>query len=532
MTASAAIRRANASRIMRNTKLKERDRQIALWNFVLTSELAAGTQFLRTIPDSGLYAVLGDTHEVVALPRRGGDHWHAYFHTTYGFGERELVAKFIYDTLRSYAFIHGERVELRRFAAFNQETLTTYISAYNGYLYKVAGASEITIEPQGTDGVFFADDDGGLPVTPDIGPHGILLPWLTGPNFIADRTTITPAQQQMALTIWMFAVAFPDLLPTKPILLLEGEKGAGKTSVVMLLHLVLFGNDRPINLRKDKEDDFGIILLRNPVALLDNQDSFIDWLPNALCAYATGAVWEKRKLFTDDGNVIIKPRAFISFTTRNPASFRRDDVVDRCVILRFARRTTFTDELVLKGEILADRARLLGEYLWYLGRIVDELHASAGTASQTEIHRMAAFAAFGRIVGRVLDWAPTAVDDLMRALQAERDAFMIEEDPLINVITEWLEHVYQAPAAARLRRSSNRGRLITAFDLASELEFIADGKGLPWKESARTLTQKLRMSHIEVAFRIEQHTIGGNKAFRIWRKSDPTLEVAAGVADP
>lgn len=526
MTTSAAMRRACAARIMRDTRLKERDRQIALWNYVLTNELEAGTTFLRTIPDSQLYVVLGDTHEVVALPRRGGDHWHAYFHATYGFGEREKAAQYIYDWLRAYAFMHGERAELRRFAVYDAATRTSYLSAYNGYFYKIAGASQIAIEPQGTDSIFFADDDGGCTITPDIANHGLLLPLLTTTNFSTDRTAMTPEQQRMALTIWMFAVAFPDLLPTKPILLLEGEKGAGKTSVVMLLHLILFGVDRPINLRKDKEDDFGIILLRNPIALLDNQDSFIDWLPNALCAYATGAVWEKRRLFTDHENVIIKPRAFISFTTRNPASFRRDDVVDRCVILRFARRTSFTGEAAFKAAILGDRARLLGEYLWYVGRIIDELRASANEPEQQEIYRMAAFAAFGRIVGRVLGWTPTAVDDLMRALQTERDAFMIEEDPLINVITEWLEYKY----APRLNRPANRGRLISIFDLATELEQIAEVRGLQWKESPRSLGQKLRMSHIETAFRVEQHTINGNRAFRIWRRTDPMLEVVNGGA--
>src|SRR5689334_22385399 len=119
MSTSAAARRLGAMRILRSTKIaKERDRWIALWNFLLASEIEAGTSFLRTVPEGQLYAILGDTHDVVSLPRRGGDRWHAYFHSTYGFGEREPVARFIYDALRSYVFTYGERVELRRFAAY------------------------------------------------------------------------------------------------------------------------------------------------------------------------------------------------------------------------------------------------------------------------------------------------------------------------------------------------------------------------------------------------------------------------------
>lgn len=517
MTASAAQRRADAARIMRNPKLaKERDRWIALWNYLLTSEIEAGTQFLRTVPEGGLFAVLGDTHDVVPLPRRGGDRWHAYFHSTYGFGEREPAARFLYDALRSYAFTYGERVELRRFAAYNQTTRTVYLSAYDGHLYKLEGSEQITVETQGIDGVFFADDDGGLGVEPEVGQHGLLLPRLANPNFMEAKGSITPEQQRMALIVWMFAVAFPDLMPTKPILLLEGIKGSGKTSVVTLLQLVLQGMKRPISLRRDREDDFGVQLLRNPIALLDNLDSYIEWLPDALCAYATGAVWEKRRLYTDDETVILRPHAFIAFTTRNPASFRRDDVVDRCVILHFDRRTSFRRMSKLEKGILDDRPKLFGEYLWYIGRIVEVLREGDHESDADEAYRMADFVSFSRVVARVMGWTQETVNDLMQALQADRDAFLIEEDPLIDILNMWITYVY----GAHLKKPPNRGRLISIFELASELEHLAETNGLPWKESARTLRQKLRMPHMEAAFRIEQYTHNGHPAFRLWKKTD------------
>lgn len=521
------MRRAAAARIMRNQKLKERDRWIALWNYVLMTEIEAGTLFIRATPDAQLFAVLGATHDVIPLPRRGGDRWHAYFHSTYGFTERENAAKFIYDTIRAHAFMNGEQVELRRFAVYNQTTSTAYLSAYNGFVYKIAGSEDITVETQGADSVFFADDDGGVGIEPDVNNHGILLDRLASPNFVdAKAACITPEQQRMALIVWMFAVAFPDLMPTKPILLLEGVKGSGKTSVVSLLQLVLRGTKRPISLRRDREDDFGIVLLRNPIALLDNQDSYIDWLPDAICAYATGAQWERRKLWTDDESVIIKPHAFIAFTTRNPASFRRDDVVDRCVILRFDRRSTFKRMARLEREVLEDRARLLGEYLWYIGRIVDVIREGYAEDDADEVYRMADFVSFTRVVGRVLGWSVEAIDGLLQALQAERDAFLIEEDPLIDLINEWLVHQYNA--VARKKIPTNRGRMISVFELSSELETLAQSRGLPWKETPRSLGQKLRAPHIEAAFIIEQHTIGGHRAFRIWKKGDPRLEVLDG----
>lgn len=526
MSILAATQRARAARILRSAKGKERDRWIALWNFILASEIEAGTLFVRAVPDGQIFAVLGSTHEAVPLSRRGGDRWHAYFHSTYGFTEHEKVSRFIYDTVRAHAWTNGERVELRRFVSYNQETQTAYLSAYNGFFYKIEGAEHITVESQGVDNVFFADDDGGAPVEPDVGPHGILLDRLANPNFIdGDRSSgITPEQQRMALITWMFAVAFPDLMPTKPILLLEGVKGSGKTSIVSLIQLALKGAYQPITLRKDREDDFGIVLLHHPIALLDNQDSYIEWLPDAICAYATGAQWERRKLWTDNERVIIKPRSFVAFSTRNPVSFRRDDVVDRLLILSFDRRLTFRRMARLESDITEERAQLLGEYLWYVGRIVDVLREGGTDDEADEKYRMADFAAFTRVVGRVFGWSKEAVDGLLVAMQAKRDAFLLEEDPLIDLITEWIEYQYNAKSSRR----TNRGRLISIFDLASELETFAVERSLPWKESPRTLKLKLRAPHVEAAFTIEQLTANGHAAFRIWKKGDPRLEVIDG----
>ena len=146
----------------------------------------------------------------------------------------------------------------------------------------------------------------------------------------------------MAFIVWIFALALPDMMPTKPILLLEGAMGSGKTAAVQLLQYALMGESRPMILQRNKEDDFGVLLLRSPIALFDNTDSYIDWVPDAICAYTTAGVWNKRRLYTDDESMVIKPHAFIAIASKNPASFRREDVADSCVILRLVRRSEFS----------------------------------------------------------------------------------------------------------------------------------------------------------------------------------------------
>ena len=492
----------------------------AVWNFIITKEIELGTQFLVASGGAGeLYAVLGETQAVIRLSASGrGGAWHHYCHTAYGIGEREAAARFVYDALRAYAFEHGTHVELRRFSAFNTNTRTGYLSAYNGRMWKLDGAA-ISVETVGEDGVFFADDDGGLPVADvDIGNHGILLDRLTDINFApCGLSGITPTQQRMALIVWIFALAFPDLMPTKPILLLEGTQGAGKSASMQLLQLALMGAARPMILSRNKEDDFGVLLLRSPIAVFDNTDSYIEWVPDAICAYTTAGLWNKRKLFTDDESMTIRPHAFIAIASKNPASFRREDVADRCVILRLERRSVFTSFQALKESIATDRPRLLGEYLWYVGQIIEALRAGAG-ATEHETHRMADFAALARVVGHVLGWAAQDVSDLMLALQGERDAFINEEDPLIDLLVKWVGY-------RRRDGRANFGRLITATELHTELGTLAAADQIELKYSARTLAQKIRSPHIERVLHVESSVVGGHKAYKFWRHTDPRLEI-------
>ncbi|RUV28374.1 hypothetical protein EOD29_34590, partial [Mesorhizobium sp. M1A.T.Ca.IN.004.03.1.1] len=71
---------------------------------------------------------------------------------------------------------------------------------------------------------------------------------------------------------------------------------------------------------------------------------------------------------------------------------------------------------------------------------------------------MADFAAIGRIVAKVCEWPEGTLESLMTALQAERDAFINEEDPLVRLLHTWIGHKYRAG-------KSNIGRVIDSLTL-------------------------------------------------------------------
>jgi len=107
--------RVNGFRLMQYPSTLSRN--LAIWNYVLTNEVATGTEFLmtRTYSPKSTWAVildlrvyLGMTNEIVPLPKRGrGSYIGAYLSHVYGIMLIEPVGRFIYVTLRNYTISHG-----------------------------------------------------------------------------------------------------------------------------------------------------------------------------------------------------------------------------------------------------------------------------------------------------------------------------------------------------------------------------------------------------------------------------------------
>lgn len=518
----AADRLRISNAMMPRPGWNERARLQAVVNYVIECENQDGSQFLCTQPDGEVYLVIASLGgEVAALPRMGAaDVLHSYLYARYGLSEREKWSQTLYDILRHHGYRHGARATVRRFAVWDLESRTAFLSGHNGKMWKLDGES-ITVEQNGEHAIFFLDDDGGVTVEPEIGDHGILLDSLLSLNFADTPGGVTHEQQRMAMTVWLFALAFPDMMPTKPFLLIEGAPGSGKSLAVKMMQIALLGDKKPM-VMTTKPDEFALMLLRSPLAMFDNLDSYVDWLPDQLCTYATSGVWPRRKLYTDDAEVVIKPQAFVAVASKNPSSFRREDTADRCIVIRLERRADFVPENKLEAQMRALRPKLFGEYLFLLNQIVSVIRADF-YESTIESHRMADFAYFSRVVGHVLGWDPADIDAMILALQAERDAFIMEEDSLVELLTAWIKY--------RPNGISNVGREVGILSLFKDLESISQVQGLPFYKTPRMLVQKLRSPHLERDFVVQGTIVGGQKSFRIWRRTDAQLSVVTDASD-
>lgn len=496
-----------------------REKRQMAWKYIYTNEKILGSQLIRTIPDSRLYISLGATREILALPpkSRAPDRVLGYLYEMYGMDAADPNTLGIYDLMRLHATNEGIRAELRRFSAYDRTSRTSYISAYDGTMWKCDGQTAERIT-NGEEGMFFVDDDGGTPCEPEYGDNGILLDTLTNLNYENGPSGITKEQQRKFMIVWLFAQAFPDLMPDKPIMLLEGLKGSGKTLAPTLVQMVLMGQNRVMSISQDQDRDFGVLLLRAPIAILDNMDTYMEWIQDKICQYATQGKFPRRRLFSDDEEVMVAPKSYVAITSRNPASFRRDDVVDRLLIIRLKRYEGFRAVEKIMAEIKELRPRLLGEYLYHVNRIVDAIRAGGIEEDRIETWRMASFAAFVRLIGRVFGWANDEVQEMLDAMQAERDVFEGEGDPLVEIMQEWI--VYRPRGMP-----SNIGREFALSELFKAFTNLASVKGITFYKHHNRLAERLLSNYVARYFRVtvrDDEKTGG-KFFRIWRTTDPDL---------
>jgi hypothetical protein len=514
-----AIHRLRISSIVR-AKVKgksPRDTALDVWTYILKAETKMGTAFLHTA-DGTLYVYLGATRQLVTFPNtvREAEQLVAYVTQVYGITFTDTFGRYIFDSFRNYALAHAIANDPRRFAVYDVRAHVGYLTNYQGRMWRLDGGTPMLVD-NGTDDVFFINDDGGVSCEPQIRHHGILLDLLTDLNFAESGLSgMTPEAQRQAMIVWLFALAFPDLMPTKPLLILEGTQGSGKSAAVALMQLALMGVSKPMILQRNKEDDFGVILLRSPLAVFDNTDSYIEWVPDAVCAYTTSGQWVKRKLYSNSEEVVIKPHAFIAVASKNPASFRREDVADRCLIMRLERRANFTAFETLRQDVLAQREALLGEYLWYVNQIIAYMRTHGDVMERNETARMADYARFARAVSAVLGWPATTIDDLMASIAHERDTFINEDDPLVQLLEHWVK--------------KNARRPVTVQKLFSDLDALAPMLGATFYKSPRVLAQKVRSPHVERAFKVKMTIREGQKYYEFEPLN--ALTVVDGGAEP
>lgn len=273
----------------------------------------------------------------------------------------------------------------------------------------------------------------------------------------------------------------------------SGAMGSGKTTIGRILKR-LVDPTAPETVRLDPRD-FLQKASHAYLVMLDNQNTIPEWAADTLCRLVTGEADSKRRLYTDDEDVIIELRRAVLLNGINVPT-DRGDVLDR--------------SLVVELERIPDQERKTEEELWerfgvehpkLLGAIFDTLSKAIAIKPSLKLSRRSRLADWGEYaasVYEVMGWgAERFLKDWDEVVKVQNQA-TLDGSPVAQAIIKFVEE-----------RREYSG---TSSELHSKLKPVAAQLGVDvdrdkaWPKSARWLWQRIKeVLPLLVAAGVEAH---------------------------
>ena len=311
-----------------------------------------------------------------------------------------------------------------------------YVSNGDSRMYRVS-PGKIEDVANGTDGVVFLRGSTLLPFKLQDGPG--VDPFVG--SLLFRNAALEGELDVMNCRLWTLNLFSCD--QNKPILLINGPRGSGKTFLIQgikqLLGIRTNGQlDDTVN-RMDHSDkgaeSFWIIIDKGRFEIFDNFDYKIKWADNDLQSASTGGTHKTRELYKTDVLVTLFARAFIALTSNN-AVFASEGggLPDRIIKVGTTGRPK-----VSKGpaELKADNLANRDQYLTFILRTLSAALADNRPVDANINMRHPEFAEFAVRCGRAMNCEAEAIRALSRA-EVEKSVLPLMNDMVAKEIVSVL----------------------------------------------------------------------------------------------
>lgn len=147
-----------------------------------------------------------------------------------------------------------------------------------------------------------------------------------------DLTNLKNEEDRILLTVYIISLFIPNI--PHVVLQLHGEKGSAKSTLQTLIKL-LVDPAKPKLLYNDVKE-FIQQLAHNYVAYYDNVKYTPKWLSDEACKAVTGVGSTKRKLYSDDDDIVYEYRRCLGFNGIN-LGLTEPDILDRSIMIELQR---------------------------------------------------------------------------------------------------------------------------------------------------------------------------------------------------
>jgi hypothetical protein len=391
----------------------------------------------------------------------------------------------------------GEAADIHRFCHFDEVLFTLYLNNSPQTYYEVTEEG-ITKQLNGQNGVYFVSDPRAEAFEVDLSlgdeaRQTARRELVDNVNFDDQLNTLLTKEEQRILYWYTLLTMFLGVdSRTKCILVFIGQAGSGKTTALRMFGISLFGERFEVLSPGTDERDIVAAVSSRFLVIFDNFDQRSKFLDDIMARLATGIAFSRRKLYSDNDEIQILPKAHLGITSRQP-QFNREDIADRLLIFRVKRfeEASFKAEGAIIAEIIADRNKIMTG-------LVLELQKAIANLKRRDTHfRKTAFrmASTGLMLVKIAR-SPKKMKAILEKMGKEQTKFAGEGHPLTELICRWLKEYPQ-----------NSRAWFTTSDLFFELQTFSNERKLHFVHfSVRSLGMALvnDRRQLELRLKIEQ----------------------------
>lgn len=295
-----------------------------------------------------------------------------------------------------------------------------------------------------------------------------------------------------------------------PIDVINGEKGASKTTSMKKDRSIVDPAARDVVAMPSSKEDLALILSNNYMPCFDNLDNITAEKSDLLCMAATGGAFSKRTLYTDDEETILYFKVPVSLNGINVVA-RRADLLDRAILLELERipPEERRDEKEVWEEFEKDKPKILGAIFTTLSKAMN-LYDSV---KLEKMGRMADFTKWGYAIAEAAGIGGEVFLDAYINNQNRANEEAVESNPVASAVIKLMNN--------RVRWDS------TVTGLLKELNKIAEEEGINtrsnlWAKEPNVLSRRLNevksnLENLGVRFFIRHH--GDAKKITIEKES-------------
>lgn len=220
-----------------------------------------------------------------------------------------------------------------------------------------------------------------------------------------------------------------------PIEVIHGEKGASKTTTMRMNRSLIDPSPRDVISIPKAIQDLAITISNNYMPCFDNLDTISSEKSDLFCIASTGGGYSKRRLYSDDDELIVKFKSRITLNGTNVMA-TKSDLLDRCIVLTLERisEDERKEERVVWDSFNEDKPMILGAMFYALAR-AKRIYK---TVNLTKLGRMADFTRWVYAVAEALEIGGEKFLEAYLNNQRKANQEAVDSSPIATALIKYM----------------------------------------------------------------------------------------------